>query len=70
MELPVPGYPVNEESVISWFRQRYKREPTTQETGAILDAMAQRDSTPPLSDSVEDPRGWTTDVSAPPADRR
>lgn len=70
MELPVLGYPINEESIISWFQQRYHRAPTSQETGAIMDAMAQREATPPVEGPIADAQGWTTDVSAPPADRR
>ena len=36
MDLPAPGYPVSEEAVGHWFRQRYQRQPTEQELGAIM----------------------------------
>jgi regulator of protease activity HflC (stomatin/prohibitin superfamily) len=46
-ELPAEGYPVSEEAVTNWFRGRYGCAPTAEELGAIINGMAQRESTPP-----------------------
>ncbi|MGE0224353.1 MAG: hypothetical protein AB7F35_07665 [Acetobacteraceae bacterium] len=59
MELPALGYPPTEEAVTDWFVRTYGRPPNEGETGAILDAMARRDSTPPQTGPVADPRGWS-----------
>ena len=48
MELPVEGYPISVESVTSWFQQRFGRLPCPREVGLIMDAMALRESTPPI----------------------
>jgi len=47
MELPVEGYPEGAEAVREWFRKRHGREASAEELGAILNAMAMRDATPP-----------------------
>ena len=52
MELPVPGYPIGEAAIRTWFRDRYGREATPEEVGNILLGMTARDSTPP-SDAPE-----------------
>ncbi|MBN8903473.1 MAG: hypothetical protein BGO51_04120 [Rhodospirillales bacterium 69-11] len=70
MELPVAGYPISEESVMNWFQAQYHRMPTEAEVGAVMDAMARRDATPPLQPPVADPEGFETGPSAPPATRR
>jgi hypothetical protein len=69
-QLPVAGYPISEEAVTYWFQHRYEREPTDRELGAIIDAMARREATPPHSGPESEPLGWTVGPSAPPADRR
>jgi hypothetical protein len=48
MELPVEGYPISDEAVTGWFLQRYGRLPGAPEVGWIMDAMAQRETTPPI----------------------
>jgi hypothetical protein len=58
MELPAEGYPISEEAVTDWFQRTYGRRPTEQETGAILDAMTHRDSTPPQAGPAGDMEGW------------
>jgi|HubBroStandDraft_5_1064220.scaffolds.fasta_scaffold1067746_1 hypothetical protein len=45
--LPAAGFPIAADAVNHWFRQRYHRLPTEQELGAIMNAMAQRETTPP-----------------------
>ena len=58
MELPVEGFPISDESVTSWFRQRFGRLPGAPEVGLIMDAMALRESTPPIE-------GPTTESARP-----
>ena len=70
MPLPPPGYPISEEAVTNWFRERHQREPDDREVGVIMDAMALRNATPPIEGPVPDPEGWTNTPSAPPATRR
>jgi hypothetical protein len=53
-ELPVPGYPISEAAVGDWFLRTYGREPTERELGAVMDAMARREATPPVEGPVED----------------
>lgn len=55
MELPSRGYPVSEEAVTHWFVETYGRQPSPAEVGAILNAMAERDS----SITPEKPAGET-----------
>jgi hypothetical protein len=47
IELPVEGYPISQEAVITWFRDRYGRMPSAEEVSDILNAMADREATPP-----------------------
>jgi hypothetical protein len=70
IELPVPGYPNSEEALTSWFNSTYSRTPSAREIGVLMNAMAQRDSTPPHVGPEPDPHGWETKPSAPPARRR
>jgi hypothetical protein len=46
MELPVSGYPISRDAVVTWFRREHGREPTAEEVGQILLRMAERDSSP------------------------
>jgi hypothetical protein len=61
VELPAPGYPMSEQSLTDWFRQKYGREPTEREIGALMSAMADRESTPPHEGARAEPEGWRTD---------
>jgi hypothetical protein len=70
IELPVPGYPNSQEAITSWFHRTYFRTPSERELGVLMNAMAQRDSTPLHSGPEPDPHGWETTSSAPPATRR
>lgn len=70
IELPAPGYPYSQEAVRSWFRSTYSRVPSERELGALMNAMAQRDFTPPHVGPEADPHGWETTPSGPPATRR
>ena len=70
IELPVPGYPISEEALTSWFHRTYCRAPSERELGVLMNAMSLRDSTPPHADPEPDPHGWETAPSAPPATRR
>jgi hypothetical protein len=70
VELPAPGYPISEQSLIDWFRQKYGREPTEQEVGALMSAIAERESTPPHEGPQADPKGWRTGPGATPDTRR
>ena len=65
MDLPAPGYPVSEEAVGHWFRQRYQRQPTEQELGAIMGEMAKREATPPHRGPDADAQGWATGPAVP-----
>ena len=47
MELPVRGYPISRDAIVTWFRRQYGREPSALEVGEILLRMAERDSSPP-----------------------
>lgn len=68
-ELPVEGYPVAAEAVTEWFRRRHGRLPTEQELGAIMLAMAQRETTPPVREAPH-LDGWTAYEGIPAATRR
>ena len=57
MELPVAGYPISEEAVTNWFEQTHGRLPSERETGAIMDAMAQREASQPVKAPVSDSNG-------------
>lgn len=70
LELPVAGYPISEDAVAHWFQQTYQRPPRDDELGAIIDAMAQREATPPHDGPNAQSDGWKLGPSAPPADRR
>ncbi|HET8995477.1 MAG TPA: hypothetical protein VFN42_02305 [Acetobacteraceae bacterium] len=70
LQLPVDGYPISEDAVAHWFQQTYRREPTDLELGAIISAMAERETTPPHVGPHAEPEGWKVGPSAPPADRR
>jgi hypothetical protein len=70
VDLPVPGYPYSEQALTAWFQQTKGREPSDREVGALMNAMAQRDATPPHQGPEPDPHGWATTPSAPPATRR
>jgi len=70
MQLPARGYPMSEQAVSEWFRQTYRREPAELEVGAIIDAMARRETTPPEVGPRAEPEGWSTGVATPPATRR
>jgi len=61
MELPVEGYPISDEAVTGWFLRRYGRLPGALEVGWIMDAMAQRETTPP----IEGPLPETVIMSEP-----
>lgn len=64
-DLPALGYPVSEEAVEHWFRQRHGRAPTERELGAIIGEMAQREATQPHRGPDADPQGWLTFPPAP-----
>lgn len=70
LQLPVAGYPISEDAVAHWFRQTYRRPPTDKELGAIIDAMAERETTPPHVGPHSEADGWKLGPSAPPAGRR
>lgn len=59
LQLPVAGYPISEDAVAHWFQNTYQRRPTDRELGAIIDAMAQREATPPHAGPNSEPEGWT-----------
>lgn len=59
LQLPVAGYPISEDAVADWFQRTYQRAPTDRELGAIIDAMAQREATPPHVGPNSEPEGWT-----------
>lgn len=59
MELPVQGYPEGAEAVRAWFRHRYGREPSGEEMGSILNAMALRETSPPADPAaMASSKGW------------
>jgi hypothetical protein len=70
MALPVPGYPYSAEALTDWFSRTYSRDPSVAELGALMNAMAQRDSTPPHDGPEADPHGWQTTPSTARAARR
>ena len=70
LELPARGYPPYEQPLTDWFRQKYRRDPTERELGALMAAMNERDAPPPREGPKPDLEGWSTDVSTPPAPRR
>ncbi|MBN8873560.1 MAG: hypothetical protein J0H67_12045 [Rhodospirillales bacterium] len=70
MELPVLGYPISEEAVTNWFQTQYRRAPTEEEVGAVMDAMALREATPPVEGPLPAAKGFGVGPSAPPATRR
>jgi len=70
LQLPADGYPISEDAVSHWFEHTYHRRPTDLELGAIIDAMAQREATPPHVGPNASAQGWKVGPSAPPADRR
>lgn len=70
LQLPVAGYPISEEAVSSWFARTYGRQPSEREVGTIIDQMAQREASGPVTGPNTEPGGWSTGPSAPPADRR
>jgi hypothetical protein len=67
LDLPVPGYPISEEALTSWFCRTYRRAPSVRELGVLINAMAKRETTPPLAGPEPDPHGWQTGPSAPAA---
>ena len=69
-EPPAPGYPITEEAITNWFQGTHGRMPTDREVGAIIDAMAKRDATPPHEGPDPEPHGRLLGPSAAPADRR
>jgi predicted kinase len=48
MEIPIEGFPFSATVVAGWFRARRGRDPADAELNAILNAMAEREATPPL----------------------
>jgi hypothetical protein len=70
IELPAPGYPISEQSLTDWFRQRYGRTPSERELGSLMAAMAERNSTPPHEGPRADLEGCQTDPAAEPPARR
>lgn len=48
MDIPAEGFPFSADAVTLWFRDRHGRDPGAAELGAILNAMADREATPPL----------------------
>jgi hypothetical protein len=48
IELPVEGFPVSAAEVRVWFIDRYGREPGAAELTEIINAMAERETSPPL----------------------
>lgn len=69
-QLPMPGYPISEDAVAYWFQQTYQRLPTDAELGTIIDAMAERETTPPHVGPHAEPEGWKLGPLAAPATRR
>ena len=70
LELPAAGFPPFEQPLTDWFRDKYRRDPTERELGAMMAAMNERDAPPPREGPKPDLKGWRTDLSAPPASRR
>jgi hypothetical protein len=48
MVIPVEGFPFDAAAVAAWFRDRHGRDPADTEIKAILNAMAEREATPPF----------------------
>lgn len=48
MDIPAEGFPFSAKAVAAWFRDRHGRDPGDAEINAILNAMAEREATPPL----------------------
>lgn len=70
IELPAPGYPLSEQSLIDWFRQKYGREPTEREVGTLMSAMAEQGSTPSDEGPQADPEARQTDPGVAPTTKR
>jgi hypothetical protein len=70
LPLPAPGLPISAAAVTAWFVRTYGREPSDREVGAIIDAMAERESTSPRVGPHADPQGWSLGPVARPATRR
>ena len=68
--LPAPGVPITEHAVAEWFARAYGREPNDREVGAIINAMAERESTSPRVGPNPEPQGWSVGPAAHPATRR
>jgi hypothetical protein len=68
--LPLEGYPISEEAVRRWFVETRGHEGTDVEIGAIMDAMARREATPPYEGPEASPDGWAAGLPGAPADRR
>lgn len=49
IELPVEGFPIAAEEIRRWFLDRYRREPSAEELTGIINAMAEREATPPVA---------------------
>lgn len=48
MDIPVEGFPFSAVAVAAWFRDRHGCNPADAEINTILNAMAEREATPPL----------------------
>jgi hypothetical protein len=55
-ELPVEGFPISGDAVHTWFVDRHGREPSAEELTRIINAMSEREATPPLEGGPD----WTT----------
>lgn len=69
-QLPVAGYPISEDAVTHWFQQTYRRPPSDMELGAIIDAMAEREASPPYVGPHAEAEGRKLGPSTLPAGRR
>jgi hypothetical protein len=71
--LPAEGYPYSELGLRDWFRRTYSREATERELGALMAAMAMRESKTRPGEPRPEPGGWRVEPAAaqdPPIDRR
>jgi hypothetical protein len=58
-DLPEPGFPISEQAIAERFKHRHGRDASAEEIGAIIIAMADRDTTPPVQAPPWSEVGWT-----------
>jgi hypothetical protein len=64
--LPAEGYPYSEPGLRDWFRRTYSREATERELGALMGAMAMRESKTGPGEPRPEPGGWRVEPAAAP----